>query len=120
MTHPAGAITTEEELKLIIILGLSVECWDVDMNTIKTRFPTRLIKGQWGLIIQFRAEAEQYAKWFGLDDPTYKAIEVLTSIPDKEIHHAYAALYMFNQREEALAAQTAHRQAVLDRRKTRV
>lgn len=120
MDHPEGAITDHEALKVIIVLGLPVEVWDVDMNTIRERFPTAITPGHRGEIIQFKDGMGQYSKWYGFNDPTYNATEVLWSSPDEIINRAEAlqpSIYMFNTRDEAVRAQQKRAQEMRLKRK---
>lgn len=121
MFPPEGAITKVEDLEVIIILGLPVEHWDVDMNTIRERYPTAIKAGQRGLIIDYKDGMGQYAKWHGFNDPTYNVNEVLASMSDDELDKAVApaSMYIFNTRTEAVAAQKAHAHAQALKRKLR-
>lgn len=114
MIKPQGAILTEDDLKMIIILGLPVECWDVDMNKIYTMKPRAIEQTTRGKIVKVNLDENIYMKWMGIPDETYKRTEVLWSVPDDQIGKAeaeYASMYIFNTLEEATAAHDAYRRA---------
>lgn len=109
--YPEAAIRNEDDLKVIIVLGLSIEVWDLDMNTIRTRYPIGIGPGITGKIIHFKNGIGQYLKWYGFSDPTYKMAQVILSSEDKDFEKALsytASIYMFNNREEAVVAQAAY------------
>lgn len=109
-----GAILSEEELQNIIIIGIPLVKWDVDMNTIMDCRPTGLVRSPKGKLVHFRDVKETlYLKWFGIPDPTYNRTEVLWSLPDDQIGKAeaeHASLYLFNTHEEAEAARTLYKE----------
>lgn len=110
---PKGAITLLEDLNTIIVLGLSVEIWDMDMNKIVKDYPTGIEKTGRGLILisKERDFTKYYLRWFGFDDPSYDALSVVQSVDDEllnKINVHPASLYMFNTKEEAVAARQAH------------
>lgn len=110
--QPTGAILDTDDLKVIIILGLSVWIWDVDMNQVFDDTPVSIKQGSKGALISFKMGEDQYMKWFGIEDPTYNATEVLWSLPDDQISKAeaeYASMYMFNTSEEANGARDEYR-----------
>jgi hypothetical protein len=107
MSHPKTAILDLEELQNLIVLNFPVTVWDVDLNKITQEDPTGIVKGIKGLLVTFKDSESKYLKWFGFDDPTYNATEVLWSLPDEQIGRAEAAtasLYMFSTHEQAYRA----------------
>ena len=87
------AIKTREELVLIIGLGLSVEVWDIDMNTIRTCHPTSLVRTKGGELIAWQKGGSEYLQWYNIPDPTFRL----------ERHNFYSQ-YLFNTREDATEA----------------
>lgn len=115
---PKGAITTKEDLENIIVLGLPVEIWDLDMNQIYQNTPLNITTTGRGYLVEFSGtKTKLYLRWFGIEDPTYDALGVVQSVPDSQLDKVNiypASMYMFNTRQEATAAWEAHKKKVRD------